>query len=174
MRFTLSLSFLTLAASALGAAVEAHVNVDPQTSVEYVKYIGIHDTTLLYSAGCASVTNACLKENGTSIWSHSLCVAAAGCQGTRSVITLNQCQNPNVLVASSIPNLSSATWTSITGSSSGRMSQQNFIDFVYGAMSTAGVTSEWPTVDDVIQYWWTPIVEWTAAGETIPYANFND
>ncbi|KAJ7349793.1 hypothetical protein DFH08DRAFT_863114 [Mycena albidolilacea] len=165
------------AASVLHAAPEARVTVNPQTCVGYEKYIGIHDSTLSYSPACASITEACLKENGTSIWSHQSCVAAATCQGTLSVITLNQCQNPNVLVAGSIPNLSAAIYGNIVGScaSSGcPITQQNFIDFIYGAMSSAGVT-QWPSsVDDVLTEWWKPILAWTATGDSIPYTNFND
>ncbi|KAJ7307640.1 hypothetical protein DFH08DRAFT_918482 [Mycena albidolilacea] len=125
----------------------------------------------------AASTFACLKENGTSIWSHQACVAAATCQGTLSVITLNQCQNPNVLTASAIPNLSFAIYTNIVGScaSSGcPITQQNYIDFIYGAMSAANVT-QWPSsVNDVINQWWKPILSWTATGNSIPYTNFND
>ncbi|KAJ7060396.1 hypothetical protein C8F01DRAFT_1084139 [Mycena amicta] len=171
MRSILSLFALAIAASAASVALNARTP-DPLTCVGYEKYIGIHDGSLNFSPGCASVTSSCLKENGTSIWSHSQCVAAASCQGTLSVITLSQCENPNVLAAGSIPNLSGAIWTSIVGSGSS-MTQQNFIDFVYGAMSTANVTT-WPSYDDVVKYWWDPIVTWTATGETIPYKNFND
>ncbi|KAJ7837990.1 hypothetical protein B0H14DRAFT_2790234 [Mycena olivaceomarginata] len=156
------------AASVLHAAPEARVTVNPQTCVGYEKYIGIHDNTLSYSPACASITEACLKENGTSIWSHQSCVAAATFQGTLSVITLNQCQNPNVLVAGSIPNLSAAVnlWQ--------HCRLLNFVDFIYGAMSSAGVT-QWPSsVDDVLTEWWKPILAWTATGDSIPYSNFND
>ncbi|KAK7018336.1 hypothetical protein R3P38DRAFT_2982272 [Favolaschia claudopus] len=158
------------------SALIPRVTVDPQTCVGYEKYIGIHDTLHSYSPACASVTNSCLKENGTSIWSHHQCVAAAACQGTTSVITLNQCQNPNVHTSGSIPNLSGSIYANIVGScaSSGcPITQQNFIDFVYGAMSTANVT-QWPSsVDDVLA-WWKPILDWTKTGDTIPYTNFND
>ncbi|KAJ7118121.1 hypothetical protein C8R44DRAFT_673623 [Mycena epipterygia] len=168
----------TAASSALIARVTPSPN--PETCVQYEKYVGIYDNTLDYSPACASVvrlTFACLKANGTSIWSHAACVAAATCQGTTSVVTLNQCQNPSVLAASSIPNLSGAIWSSIVGSCSATgcpMTQQNYIDFIYGSMSAAGVT-EWPSsVNDVISQWWDPIVKWTATGETVPYSNFND
>ncbi|KAJ6553699.1 hypothetical protein DFH09DRAFT_924744, partial [Mycena vulgaris] len=110
----------------------------------------------------------------TSIWSHAACVAAATCQGV--MIALNQCQNSNVLPATSIPNLSSTVYASIVGSCAPNcpITQQNYIDFVYGAMTAAGVTS-WPSsVDDVVADWWDPIVEWTAVGSSIPYQNFND
>ncbi|KAF7319208.1 hypothetical protein HMN09_00257600 [Mycena chlorophos] len=113
------------------------------------------------------------------IWSHAQCVAAAMCQGTYGVITLNQCQNPNVLPATQIPNLSGTIWANIVGSCNDDgcpMTQQNFIDFVYGAMSAANVTGDqWPgSVNDVIADWWTPLMTWTATGDTIPYSNFDD
>ncbi|KAJ7930909.1 hypothetical protein B0H13DRAFT_1466943, partial [Mycena leptocephala] len=52
------------------------------------------------------------------------------------------------------------------------ITQQNYIDFVYGAMTAAGVTT-WPSAE-VVSAWWDPIVQWTATGATVPYANFND
>ncbi|KAJ6462606.1 hypothetical protein C8R45DRAFT_841689 [Mycena sanguinolenta] len=164
-----------IAASAIHAPPQARVSVDPQTCVGYEKYIGINDKTLGYSPACADVTFACLAQNGTSIWSHQPCVAAATCQG--SVITLNQCQNPNVLAAGDIPNLAFTIYTNIVGSCAPDgcpITQQNYIDFIYGAMSAANVT-EWPSsVNDVISQWWQPILDWTATGDTIPYTNFND
>ncbi|KAF7292152.1 hypothetical protein MIND_01242200 [Mycena indigotica] len=160
-------------AAAASVIVESRVAVPAQDCISFEKYIGMHNNPTIYSSGCASVTSSCLQENGTSIWSHVQCVAAAACQGTSSVITLNQCQNPNVKVAAAIPNLSGAIWSSIVGSSSDSMTQQNFIDFVYAAMSTANVT-QWPQVDDVAKFWWEPILDWTATGSTVPYKNFND
>ncbi|KAJ7696933.1 hypothetical protein B0H17DRAFT_1052491 [Mycena rosella] len=176
----LAAALVHLAASAslpATAALEARVTPNTQDCVQYEKYIGIYDTTFSYSPACASVTSACLKENGTSIWSHPACVAAATCQGTTSVITLNQCQNHNVLVSSAIPNMAAAIYGNIVGdcaSSGCPITQQNYIDFIYGAMSAAGVTT-WPnSVDDVVTDWWNPIVKWAATGDSIPYGNFND
>ncbi|KAJ7181153.1 hypothetical protein C8R46DRAFT_1319881 [Mycena filopes] len=138
--------------------------------------IGTYDNTANFSPACADVTNACLKEDGTSIWSHAACVAAATCQGTANVIFLNQCQNPNVLEAGAIPNLSAAIYGAIVGSCAATgcpITQQNYTDFIYGSMAAANVT-QWPNVNDVILQWWTPIVQWAATGSSIPYANFND
>ncbi|KAJ7685942.1 hypothetical protein B0H17DRAFT_854960, partial [Mycena rosella] len=50
---------------------------------------------------------------------------------------------------------------------------QLYVDFVYGQMMAADVTS-WPSSADVVSAWWDPIVAWTATGATIPYGNFND
>ncbi|KAJ7743510.1 hypothetical protein DFH07DRAFT_749919 [Mycena maculata] len=165
------------AASAVRAPHQARVTVPSQTCISYEKYVGIDDNTLSYSPGCADVTYDCLRQNGTSIWSHQACVAAATCQGTTGVITLNQCQNPNVLEATDIPNLAFTIYTNIVGSCAPDgcpITQQNYIDFIYGAMSAANVT-EWPTSsEDVITGWWQPILDWTATGDTIPYTNFND
>ncbi|KAF7297376.1 hypothetical protein MIND_00971100 [Mycena indigotica] len=130
-----------------------------------------------FSPACANITKTCLSERGTSIWSHESCVAAAACQGTKSIIGLNQCQNPEVKDAASIPNLSFAVYTSIVGScapSGCPMTKQNFIDFLYGQMSAAGVT-EWPkTVEEVTDSFLKPILNWAKTGDTIPYTNFND
>ncbi|KAJ7664672.1 hypothetical protein DFH06DRAFT_1392486 [Mycena polygramma] len=169
------------AASALPAVLLSRAPPYPPAQldcIEFGKYIGTHDNTGTYSPACASVTEACLKENGTSIWSHAACVAAATCQGTYGVIILNQCQNPNVLPASSIPNWSAAIYGSIVGDCASfgcPITQQNYIDFVYGQMSLVNVTNAWPSsVNDVISQWWDPITAWTATGNSIPYSNFND
>ncbi|KAJ6563801.1 hypothetical protein B0H19DRAFT_942478, partial [Mycena capillaripes] len=53
------------------------------------------------------------------------------------------------------------------------ITQQNYIDFVYGQMTAAGVTN-WPASADVVSQWWDPIVQWTATEATIPYQNFDD
>ncbi|KAJ7021293.1 hypothetical protein C8F04DRAFT_1141348 [Mycena alexandri] len=168
----------TAASSAVPAVLETRVIPAPIDCEEYGKYIGIRDGTgAEYSVGCADLTYACLKLNGTSIWSHAECVAAATCQGTRGVIILNQCQNHNVAHAASIPNLSGAVYATIVGSAAAAanapITQQNYIDFVFGQMSAAGVT-QWPTAAEVISNWWTPIKTWTATGNSIPYSNFND
>ncbi|KAJ7452714.1 hypothetical protein B0H11DRAFT_1927268 [Mycena galericulata] len=164
-----------VAASALPTTLEARTT--GADCEQYEKYIGIYDNTYDFSQGCASVTASCLKENGTSIWSHQACVAAATCQGSAGVIILNQCQNPNVLSATSIPNLAFSIFTNIVGDcadSGCPITQQNYIDFIYGAMSAADVTV-WPSnVDYVIDNWWTPMLTWAATGDSIPYTNFND
>nr|GAT57313.1 predicted protein [Mycena chlorophos] len=131
--------------------LEARVDIPVVTCQGYDKSEGTYDNGgIHYYAGCAMVTQSCIALNGTSIWSHAQCVAAAMCQGTYGVITLNQCQNPNVLPATQIPNLSGTIWANIVGSCNDDgcpMTQQNFIDFVYGAMSAANVTGDqWPGV----------------------------
>lgn len=30
------------------------------------------------------------------------------------------------------------------------------------------------SAEDVVNDWWTPILDWTATGTTIPYTNFDD
>ncbi|KAJ7676694.1 hypothetical protein DFH06DRAFT_976520 [Mycena polygramma] len=181
MRFISSAVYAALvsvaAASVVPAVLHARAVAYPPTPGDCVgsaKYIGFNDHSNIYSPACASVVQSCLKENGTSIWSHAACIAAATCQG--SVIILNQCQNPNVLPASSIPNWSAAIYGTIVGdcaSSGCPITQQNYIDFVYGQMSAADV-STWPSSADVVSQWWDPITAWTATGDSIPYSNFND
>ncbi|KAJ6614200.1 hypothetical protein B0H10DRAFT_2221510 [Mycena sp. CBHHK59/15] len=114
---------------------------------------------------CETGVAKCIDQNGASIWSHQACVAAATCQGTKSLITQAQCNNHNVAEATAILNLSYAVsrarariqndpkipvnriYTNIVGSRANSASgcpitQQNYIDFIYGATSAAGVT-EW-------------------------------
>ncbi|KIY45267.1 hypothetical protein FISHEDRAFT_28659, partial [Fistulina hepatica ATCC 64428] len=53
------------------------------------------------------------------------------------------------------------------------ITQQNFIDMVYGSISAFGGDS-WPSsAQDVIDIW-DVILAWAATGTTIPYLNFND
>ncbi|KAF7354436.1 hypothetical protein MVEN_01132600 [Mycena venus] len=173
-------------AAALASTTAASPNYEPR-AVSYpptagdcianLKYIGFYGSTANYSPACAAITRNCLAENGTSIWSHPACVAAATCQGTESIIILSQCQNPNVLPGSSIPNMAASIYGNMVGAcatSGCPITQQNYIDFVYGQMTAAGVT-EWPSSSDyVITNWWKPILAWTATGASTPYANFND
>ncbi|KAJ6498231.1 hypothetical protein DFH09DRAFT_1103299 [Mycena vulgaris] len=100
--------YVTAHDSAFGAAA--------QWPVRHV--IGTYDGTTNFSPACADITRACLQEDGTSIWSHATCVAAATCRGVYASI-VGSC-------APSCP-----------------ITQQNYIDVVCGAMTAAGVTS-WP------------------------------
>ncbi|KAJ7154495.1 hypothetical protein C8R46DRAFT_439183 [Mycena filopes] len=178
----------TAASSAVPAVIEARVapallerRVIPSTNdcIEYGKLgVGHYDGPGgNFSAACAQLSFGCTALNGTSLWSHPLCVAAATCQGTRSVIILNQCQNHNVAHAAAIPNLAAAIYGSIVGSCSATgcpITQQNYIDFIYGQMSAVNVT-QWPDLNSVVlAQWWKPITTWTATGNSIPYSNFND
>ncbi|KAJ6620510.1 hypothetical protein B0H10DRAFT_1791709 [Mycena sp. CBHHK59/15] len=64
--------------------------------------------------------------------------------------------------------------TNIVGScANSAITQQNYIGFIYGAMSAAGVAQR-PSVDDVIGEWSDSIKTWAATGDTVPYKNFND
>ncbi|KAJ7021297.1 hypothetical protein C8F04DRAFT_1241444 [Mycena alexandri] len=170
----------TAASSAVPAVLKTRVTPNQGSCIGYGKDIGVYDGTGIgsqYSAACANVTLACLKLNGTSIWSHAECVAAATCQGTRGVVINSQCNNHNVAHIASIPNLSGAVYATIVGSAAAAanapITQQNYIDFVFGQMSAASVT-QWPTADYVVSNWWTPITTWAATGNSVPYSNFND
>ncbi|KAJ7628012.1 hypothetical protein DFH06DRAFT_1338837 [Mycena polygramma] len=157
-------------ASAVPASLDARAP-NPTDCIEAAKYVGIHAGDFSYSQAGASITYACLKENGTSIWSHPACVGAATCQGSESVITLNQCQNPNVLAASAIPNMAAAIYGAFVGDSSSSgcpITQQNYVDIIYNQMSAAGVTT-WPSsVGEVVNTWWNPILKWTAPARVFP------
>ncbi|KAJ7742595.1 hypothetical protein B0H16DRAFT_1464041 [Mycena metata] len=169
----------TPAAGLIPAAVDLETRVTPSVMdcEGYGKSTAFYDNSPNYSPACADVTAACLKLNGTSIWSHAPCVAAATCQGTRSVVILNQCQNPNVLHIASIPNMSGSVYATIVGSANAAanapITQQNYIDFVFGQMTAAGVT-QWPTADYVISNWWDRITSWAATGNSVPYKDFVD
>ncbi|KAJ7116287.1 hypothetical protein C8R43DRAFT_1137962 [Mycena crocata] len=171
-----AVAHLSAASVIPAASLESRVTPIDTDCIGYVKYMGAYDGTTNFGPGCRDVTYNCLSENGTSIWSHKACVAAATCQGVKGVVILNQCQNHNVAVTHSIPNMSSAIYGGIVGSCAASgcpITQQNYIDFIYSAMSDAGVT-DWPDVNYVLEHYWKPILAWTATGNSVPYANFND
>ncbi|KAF5344933.1 hypothetical protein D9758_011608 [Tetrapyrgos nigripes] len=130
---------------------------------------------------------AVADANGSDIWSFKTCVAAATCQGTSKLIDLVQCSislnvpgntGANVPEASQTNSLNYNIYAGIVGDCAWQqggcpITQQNYIDFVYGTLSEIN-TDSWPDVNNVINNWWTSIKDWTATGETVPYLNFND
>ncbi|EIM82379.1 uncharacterized protein STEHIDRAFT_84761 [Stereum hirsutum FP-91666 SS1] len=118
------------------------------------------------------------SNNGTTaLWSVKSCVAAATCDPKTAFIA--QCENPAVANATEIPHLDYNIYAGIVGDCAWDeggcpITQQNYIDLIYSALSDVGST-EWPdSAEDVINEWWTPMLDWAATGTTIPYTNFDD
>jgi hypothetical protein len=134
-------------------------------------------TTAKLSFDCMS------KVEGTSyIWSKTSCVAAATCESPSSIVTLARCNgtepktNPTVADQDQTPALSTNIYKNIVGSCADQgcpMTQQNYVDFVYGALSAINST-DYPDVGTVINTWWGDMKTWTNTGDSIPYKNFND
>ncbi|KZV75472.1 hypothetical protein PENSPDRAFT_661647 [Peniophora sp. CONT] len=73
------------------------------------------------------------------------------------------------------PSLDTNVYASIVGSTDGRITQQNFIDLIYGAISEEG--GAYPdSAATLIEYYIQPVFNWTALSiaDGIPYTNFND
>ncbi|KAJ6601615.1 hypothetical protein B0H10DRAFT_2196179 [Mycena sp. CBHHK59/15] len=176
-------------ATAAAAVVLPRVTPTSGDCIHFGKYIGIHDNT-----GASSYFQGALMSTAPASGATRSAPRARPARGcgrhvyqaeteltflqTTGVVTLAQCQNNNVVAAGSIPNLDYNIYAKIVGDCAWAkggcpITQQNFIDFVYGQMSAAGTTS-WPNVADVVAQWWNPIVAWTATGDSIPYTNFND
>ncbi|EIM82380.1 uncharacterized protein STEHIDRAFT_160929 [Stereum hirsutum FP-91666 SS1] len=186
---TLSVFFTLLASmptSVFGAAIERNLNVvkrdsnPSQNCVEGEKYVGIYGINGVYSQACAVLAGNCFSaaEAGTTaLWSVKSCVAAQTCDPKTAFVA--QCRNTAVANATDIPHLDYNIYAGIVGDCAWAeggcpITQQNYIDFIYGALSDIGSTT-WPSsAQDVITYWWTPMLDWTATGTTIPYTNFDD
>ncbi|KAK7038771.1 hypothetical protein VNI00_010656 [Paramarasmius palmivorus] len=148
----------------------------------YFKYLGFYRAR--YSAACALLASTCRAriEGGlTDIWSDNTCVATATCQGTSPTVGMAGCLNNNIRVLGheGQQSLNYNLYAQIVGDCAWApggcpITQQNYIDFVYGTLSSIGSTV-WPDVQaDVIDLWWAELKEWTATGDSVPYLNFND
>ncbi|KAF5387381.1 hypothetical protein D9757_005729 [Collybiopsis confluens] len=185
MKFPVSVLAVTLALTSLSLANPAHLVSrvpDPVSCIEYEKYLGTYH--LSYEPSCINLVESCkdtiISNNATDIWGIKSCVAAATCQGVVPLISIIQCEATNVTVPdpAQLNNLNYNIYAGIVGQCAWQeggcpITQQNYIDFVYGALSDVG-TSSWPDVNSVIDNWWQYITKWTATGETVPYTNFND
>ncbi|KAJ4466370.1 hypothetical protein C8R41DRAFT_926121 [Lentinula lateritia] len=137
---------------------------------------------------CVNLVENCrftaADNNITEIWGIASCVAAATCQGVTPLVEMVQCTQTEVgssVTVSDAPEIVSLDYNlyaSIVGECAWQeggcpITQQNYIDFVYGTLS-AIATDVYPDVNNVITNWWDFITAWTATGETVPYLNFND
>ncbi|KIK55169.1 hypothetical protein GYMLUDRAFT_176169, partial [Collybiopsis luxurians FD-317 M1] len=119
--------------------------------------------------------------NTTNVWSVKSCVAAATCQGVTPLIEMIQCTTgaESVPDAPETQSLDYNIYAGIVGDCAWQeggcpITQQNYLDFVYGTLTEIN-TSAWPeNADYVITNWWNYIKQWTLTGDTVPYLNFND
>ncbi|KAF9013797.1 hypothetical protein BDZ89DRAFT_1076801 [Hymenopellis radicata] len=177
-------SFVAAAAVALlpsvfGVAITARAKIDDATCISNGKYVGYYQDQ--FDQSCINLVRSCINtlktDNSTDLWSVPTCVAGLTCDGS-NLLVLAQCQNPEVSVTGA-PHLNYDIYASIVGDCAWQeggcpITFQNYVDFFYGQLTAIGSDS-WPSsVDNVQEKWWTPIVDWTATGETIPYTNFDD
>ncbi|EEB97441.1 hypothetical protein MPER_03240 [Moniliophthora perniciosa FA553] len=135
------------------------------------------------SSVCASLIDHCIESARTrqDIWSINTCVAGATCQGTVVTTGLAKCFNPALgnVNPSDFQSLDYNLYASIVGGCAWQpggcpITQQNYIDFFYGTLSSIN-SNIWPDLQsEVINLWWGSIKEWTNTGDTVPYVNFND
>ncbi|KAF9013799.1 hypothetical protein BDZ89DRAFT_1142434 [Hymenopellis radicata] len=176
-------SFVAAAAALLpsvfGAAITTRDQIGSNTCLANGKNIGIYNGQ--YDQGCLTLAQNCLNTlnstGSTDLWSVPTCVAGLTCDGG-NLLVLAQCKNPEVSVTGA-PHLNYDIYASIVGDCAWQdggcpITFQNYVDFLYSQLSAVGSTY-WPSsVDSVKEKWWTPIADWTATGETIPYTNFDD
>ncbi|KAJ7595116.1 hypothetical protein C8J56DRAFT_928523 [Mycena floridula] len=182
-------SALVLLASVASAAVVDFQTRDTPDQSQCIKgkFLGTYGSNNggPFSAACLLLESDCITkmQSGTpNIWSEPTCVAGATC-GTPWIVHL---VSANCTAGSKVaykradtPSLSYNIYADIVGDCAWApngcsMSEQNYIDWFYGTLSSVNSKS-WPdSVDQVKNEWWTPIKTWTNTGETIPYLNFND
>ncbi|EIM82382.1 uncharacterized protein STEHIDRAFT_160930 [Stereum hirsutum FP-91666 SS1] len=180
----LSICILSPSFSALGSTIKRDSIVTQRASnpsldcIGAEKYLGINNN--VYSAACNELAESCLSASNsgtTALWSVKSCVAAQTCDP--KTVFVAQCQNSAVANATDIPHLDYNIYAGIVGDCAWAeggcpITQQNYIDLIYSALSDIGSTI-WPSsAEDVVNDWWTPILDWTATGTTIPYTNFDD
>ncbi|KAK7022900.1 hypothetical protein VNI00_016887 [Paramarasmius palmivorus] len=157
-------------------------SIPDQECVSIAKYQGVYHGR--FSEPCALLASACRsKISGglADIWSDRTCVAAATCQGTYLTVGAAGCINPSIksIGDDGQQSLNYNLYAEIVGECAWApggcpITQQNFIDFFYGTLSSIDSTV-WPDVQrDVIELWWGSIKGWALTGDTVPYLNFND
>ncbi|KAE9395545.1 hypothetical protein BT96DRAFT_922752 [Gymnopus androsaceus JB14] len=190
MKFTVTTSLAIAVAQALlvfsspaPSELERRFQTPATQCISMGKYPGGYNgDPLAYDApGASSLLGSCSEsviQGGQDPWTVPACVAFATAKGPTWTIVRLQCTEdmPN---ATAQPSLDYNVYANIVGACAWDpegcpITQQNYIDFYYGSLSAIGYTGTWPDANDVINYLWNPITEWTATGDTVPYLNFND
>ncbi|KAK7465253.1 hypothetical protein VKT23_005232 [Stygiomarasmius scandens] len=133
-----------------------------------------------FSAACVLLVNDCHRTlNNTQsidLWAQRSCVAGATCDGVDNVWVVAQCNNDAIPGQIRLANMSTSMFSQMTGgcaSESCEITQQNYIDFLYGSLSAIDSTVFPDSVEQVIN-WWNAITSWTQTGDSIPFSRFND
>ncbi|VDB99706.1 unnamed protein product [Peniophora sp. CBMAI 1063] len=133
---------------------------------------------------------ACKNELGNSVaakenpWVNKHCVAAAVLADIPTfhdglTCEVNTSSSVELTDISTWPSLDYNVYASIVGDCAWAeggcpVTQQNFIDLVYSAISETG--GPYPDVDTLVSYYIQPVFNWTAfdLSAGVPYTNFND
>ncbi|KZV60649.1 hypothetical protein PENSPDRAFT_659450 [Peniophora sp. CONT] len=120
-----------------------------------------------------------LNGNFANPWSNSACVAAAIVGSPGLVRDSLSCDSADIPATSSLPYLDYGVYADIVGScayasTACGITQQNFVDFIYTQIGDEA-SATWPSDSGLlVSTYITPLMDWTATGSSIPYANFND
>ncbi|KAI0640410.1 hypothetical protein C8Q79DRAFT_451101 [Trametes meyenii] len=122
---------------------------------------------------CVDDFNASDKSNAYALKN---CVAAAVAATPGTLRDVLSCTNPNIAQETAFPSLDTNVYSSIVGGcgSSCSITPQNFLDLIYGAISTESSPIYPDNVDDVNKYYIGNLIKLINAGDNVPYANFND
>ncbi|KAH8827310.1 hypothetical protein DL96DRAFT_1244534 [Flagelloscypha sp. PMI_526] len=138
-----------------------------------------------YSAAAVALLYKCQKEIEAKGWSNNVysvpsCVAAYTMQYPYIVGTTLACAHPETdFNRTSAPHLNFNIYAQIVGDCAWNqpeacpITQQNYIDFIYGQIQQTENPS-WPSSVDQVITMFKYILTWTATGSTTPYHNFDD
>ncbi|KAL1712910.1 hypothetical protein EV715DRAFT_259034 [Schizophyllum commune] len=178
-----------LVASALSAAVVLAAPAEQDCNNVDNCYGGIHGWGgyVPVAPYQANLYTACRNDDvalgGTgNLWGSKPCVALATSSlkiGPENLQNVLSCDNQNLTCIWQEPHLDYNIYAGIVGDCAWQpngcpITQQNYIDFIYGTLSEIG-SGDWPSsVDTLLSEGWQPLLDWAKTGETIPYTNFDD
>ncbi|KAL1736176.1 hypothetical protein EV714DRAFT_279541 [Schizophyllum commune] len=183
---------LALAVSAVFAAVVLAAPTEQVCDNGLNCYASVHEWggVIQYEPYQGNLMDACRYNDGAvggiiggtgNLWGYKACVAVAISDtkiGPFTVQGLASCENKNLTCEWEEPNLDFNLYASIVGECAWDngcpITQQNYIDFIYGTLSEIG-SSDWPSsVDTLLENGWRALLDWAKTGDTIPYQNLND
>ncbi|KIY47424.1 hypothetical protein FISHEDRAFT_74723 [Fistulina hepatica ATCC 64428] len=182
-------ALLVFTGVARGASLYQRGDIDliSRENIELECYDGTHAMVSEYgSAWIVPLAVACYEyvaENNTQMWSSEICVAAASVSGVTVLRDFCVCISksyPSIVIPSQtdLESLSYDVYANVVGDCAWQpggcpITQQNFIDMVYGSITAYGGTN-WPTSAQEVIDQWNIIVAWAGTYPAVPYLNFND
>ncbi|KAI5834097.1 hypothetical protein K523DRAFT_412709 [Schizophyllum commune Tattone D] len=185
MKFALFASSLSAAVASVAAADSPSCNngANCYAAVHgwggYIQYEPYQGNLM---EACRGDDNAINGEQGFgNLFGNKACVAVAvssGDIGPSTVQGLGSCDNQNLSCLWAQPSLDYNIYAGIVGDCAWQpdgcpITQQNFIDFIYSALSDIG-SADWPSsTDTLISNGWQPLLGLTNSTDTISYNNLN-
>ncbi|KAH8813786.1 hypothetical protein DL96DRAFT_504244 [Flagelloscypha sp. PMI_526] len=178
----LSFKSLALTAAAFGfSSVYAITGADCYAAAHGEGY---HPTGGFTATG-TELLRRCKSQDASQGYTNNVlaipsCVAAYTSQSGNEVGLSLGCQHPATdFNGTALPHLDFNIYAQIVGNCAWNqpeacpITQQNFIDFIYGQIQLTD-SKPWPSSVDVVINWYKYITDWTKTGDTIPYHNFDD